>query len=189
MSVENELYERWLNAGEAEKEELIGRLFQEVVRHAQSVVWIGLQEWNPDLAQEIAFAAFRNLSRFKGESKFSTWVHAIGRNKVKELLRNRGRWRKVFAQSGVVEHRQEEQGDGPDPFDPAARVPDFDTSIFLDELCKGLSEDEELLLRCKYENMSSNEIAAILETTTETVDSRWARLKPTLKEKVRPHDG
>jgi RNA polymerase sigma factor (sigma-70 family) len=183
MSVENELYEKWRNSTGAERSELEGRLFHAVVRHAQAVVWTSLREWNPDLAQEIALAAFRNLPRFRGDSKFSTWVHAIGRNKVRELLRNRTRWRKIFAQSPVFERQDKEREHDSNPLEFAGKMPDFETQILVDELCEGLNRRDAILFRCKCEKMSSDEIATILGMTTEAVDSCWARLKLTLKKK------
>jgi RNA polymerase sigma factor (sigma-70 family) len=184
MPSENETYEQWRSAPEGERWELEGRLFQQVVGHALAVVWTKLQEPNPDLAQEIALAVFRNLSNFKGESKFSTWVHAIGRNKVKELIRNRVRWRKIFEQNVLLRREEEEQEVNPTVIEEAGEAPDFDTPILVDELCEGLSQRDALLLRCKYELMGSDEIAAILGTTREATDSRWARLRPKLQEKL-----
>jgi RNA polymerase sigma-70 factor (ECF subfamily) len=38
------------------------------------------REWAADLAQEVFLRAFRNLSTFRGDSKFSTWLYTIARN-------------------------------------------------------------------------------------------------------------
>jgi RNA polymerase sigma-70 factor (ECF subfamily) len=42
-----------------------------------------------DLAQEICAKAYRNLSSFKGQSKFSTWVFSIARNHCLNAVRAR----------------------------------------------------------------------------------------------------
>ncbi len=38
------------------------------------------REWAADLAQEVFLRALRNLSTFRGDSKFSTWLYSIARN-------------------------------------------------------------------------------------------------------------
>lgn len=40
-----------------------------------------------DVAQETFIKAFRNLSAFRGESKFSTWLISIGLNEARSQLR------------------------------------------------------------------------------------------------------
>lgn len=161
------------------------------------MVWIKLQEPNPDLVQDIALAAFRNLLKFRGDCKFSTFVHSIARNKIKELIRNRTRWRKVFEQTDSVQNEVEEEDRKLDELKPAelwTRIEQeqasFHVPIILDGLCEGLSADDGLLLQCKYDHMSSAEIAGLLEINTEAVDSRWARLRPKIQEKyLRTADG
>jgi RNA polymerase sigma-70 factor (ECF subfamily) len=38
------------------------------------------REWAADLAQEVFLRALRNLSTFRGDAKFSTWLYTIARN-------------------------------------------------------------------------------------------------------------
>ena len=40
-----------------------------------------------DIAQDVFVLAFRQLNRFRGDSKFSTWLTGIARNKALEFLR------------------------------------------------------------------------------------------------------
>ncbi len=48
-----------------------------------------------DLAQDIFIKLFRNIDRFSGLSKFSTWVYTVTRNHcLGELATKRSRWRK-----------------------------------------------------------------------------------------------
>lgn len=44
-----------------------------------------------DATQETFIAAFRQSTKFRGESAFSTWLYRIGMNACKDLLRKRGR--------------------------------------------------------------------------------------------------
>jgi RNA polymerase sigma-70 factor (ECF subfamily) len=38
------------------------------------------RESSPDLAQEILFRAYRNLDKYRGDCRFSTWLYVIARN-------------------------------------------------------------------------------------------------------------
>src|SRR5579863_6129836 len=42
-----------------------------------------------DLAQEIFLKAFQHLDSFRGESKFTTWLYTIARNRSMDELRSR----------------------------------------------------------------------------------------------------
>src|ERR1700733_9746114 len=42
-----------------------------------------------DAAQEAFLKAFRNLSRFRGEAKFSTWLVSIALNEARSRLRSK----------------------------------------------------------------------------------------------------
>jgi RNA polymerase sigma factor (sigma-70 family) len=186
MSDENEIYVQWQNAIDDEaRGRTIKQLSKEVRRHGEAVVWEGLNEWNPDTVEKIVAAVVDNLPRFQGRSKFSTWVHAIGKNKVKEELRYRKNRRKDIDETARVEDSE----DGGRTPRHEVRRPDFDTPMLVDDLCKGLSEENTLLLQGKYEQMSSDEIGQLLGISADAVDSRWARLKPTIQEKFRGSDG
>lgn len=45
-----------------------------------------------DVQQETLLRAFRQLSSFRGESAFSTWLLHIASNLCLDTLRSRGRW-------------------------------------------------------------------------------------------------
>lgn len=86
----------------------------ELLRRYQSrvAIWClrvaGDREWAADLAQEVIFKAWRNLSTFRGESKFSTWLYTIARNHCFNAAQSRGL-------------RPEEPLDDLDVFDSARR--------------------------------------------------------------------
>ena len=67
--------------------ELFGRHHVKVARWCLSVT--GDRESAADLAQEICVKAYQNLSYFKGESKFSTWLYSITRNHCLNAVRSR----------------------------------------------------------------------------------------------------
>ncbi len=90
-AVRNELVliERIL-AGEKE-------LFMELVRPYQKVVYsmavsiVKSDNDAEDISQEALFKAFKNLSQFRGECKFSTWIIQITLNEARHRIRKKQR--------------------------------------------------------------------------------------------------
>jgi RNA polymerase sigma factor (sigma-70 family) len=78
-------------AGQAQAEQYLNELFGR--HHVKVARWClsttGDRESAADLAQEICVKAYQNLSYFKGESKFSTWLYSITRNHCLNAVRSR----------------------------------------------------------------------------------------------------
>lgn len=70
-------------------------LFGELVKRYQLriVRWClrftGDRESTADLAQEILFRAYRSFNRFRGDSRFSTWMYVITRNHCRSAIKKR----------------------------------------------------------------------------------------------------
>jgi RNA polymerase sigma factor (sigma-70 family) len=165
MPSEDELYDRWTQASPEERPEIERQLYPKLMKHARAVVWMELEEENPDLVQEIVAAAMR-LDRFAGKSKFSTWVQGIAKNQIKEELRSRTRRRRVIDEN--VEFDEEGEIVGWEPLDHTI-------DMTLEELGEGLSDEEKVLYNAMLDGKEQNEIAAELGTlTTRTVAFTWA---------------
>lgn len=63
--------------------EPVFRLVQSIIRDEHAA---------RDVCQEIWLAAWRNLKSFRGEAKFSTWIHPIAVRRAIDHLRRRRRW-------------------------------------------------------------------------------------------------
>lgn len=73
----------------AQDHEAFGQLID---RHAPAIVnlsyrMVGNRAEAEDLAQETFLAAYKSLSMFRADSKFSTWLYRIATNKCKDWLR------------------------------------------------------------------------------------------------------
>src|SRR4029434_8088400 len=78
--------------------------FEELVRRYQRPIsayvyrMVGDYESALDLTQEIFIKVYGSLSRYRAESKFSTWIYKIAHNcAVDHLRRNAGRERSLLA--------------------------------------------------------------------------------------------
>ena len=106
------------------------RAFETLVRAYQADVWrLCLHLTNsPSLADDVTQDAFvrifRFLPRYRGDSKFSTWVFAIARNCALDELRRKKR-RQVLAERAHMEREAEpkEQSSGIEVRDAVAALP------------------------------------------------------------------
>jgi RNA polymerase sigma factor (sigma-70 family) len=180
---ENELYAKWLETAPANRGDVEAKLYVAVKKHAKAVLWKTLNESDHDLEETVTVAAMTQMRKFRQDCKFSTWVEEIARRKVKQHLRGKIRARKVFDEYiAVVESESDDDDSGPRVGEITASVlPQLDGEIAVRELHERLSKEDCTLLRYKQEGRTSKEIAEAMGTTVEAVDSRWARLKPRVK--------
>ncbi len=91
--------------------ELFRRHHVKVARWCFSVT--GDRESAADLAQEICVKAYQNLSYFKGQSKFSTWLYSITRNHCLNALRSRSNAPEMDSDETVMETLPDMGSDSP----------------------------------------------------------------------------
>ena len=91
--------------------------FETLVRMYQPYVWrlcthlLGGEHSAHDVAQEAFLKAFRSMNRFKGNSKFSTWLISIARNCVHDEVRSRSR-RQRLTRAVQTEHQVQTDSHG-----------------------------------------------------------------------------
>jgi RNA polymerase sigma-70 factor (ECF subfamily) len=102
-------------AGQASAEQYLNELFRrhhvKVARWCLSVT--GDRESAADLAQEICVKAYQNLSYFKGQSKFSTWLYSITRNHCLNAVRSRANAPEMDSDELVMETLPDVASDSP----------------------------------------------------------------------------
>ena len=146
--------------------------FAELFRqHRSTVARIAFRMLGPgadleDVVQEVFFQVFRSLPDFRGQSKFSTWLHRVAVNVVL-MVRRRARSRPVLL--GEETARQEPSADlQPDQeLMRARRLGAFR------KLLDGLSEKKRtVFVLHEIEGMSPSEIAEVVGCPVLTVRTR-----------------
>ena len=128
-----------------------------------------------DAAQEAFLAAWRGLPRFRGDSRFSTWLYRLTTNAAIDWLRREKRHRGM---DDVTE--LELPDDGPSPQDQAEQA---ETQQAVRRALGQLSEEHRQVLLLRYmQELDYAEIAAALEISEGTVKSRISRAKMRLRE-------
>ncbi len=164
----------------SEKESLIARAaagdraaFREVyTRHRQDVArlvfrMLGQRPEAEDVIQEVFFQVFRSLKDFRGQSKFSTWLHRVTVNVVL-MHRRSAKSRPVFADEPVPDSRVNAQTIQPD--DDVARR---ERMRAFRRLLERLAEKKRVVfILHELEGMAPAEIAKIVGAPILTVRTR-----------------
>jgi RNA polymerase sigma-70 factor (ECF subfamily) len=133
-----------------------------------------------DVVQEIFLVIHRKLPTFEGRSSLRTWIAAITRNTAHEFIRRR---------------RHQLLGTEVDPDSAASAAPNPAEQLeaasaaelldrFLDELPE---EQREVFILAEVEQMTANEIAAVLETNPNTVRTRLRAARTAVQASLARH--
>jgi RNA polymerase sigma-70 factor (ECF subfamily) len=201
-----------LDDGPAEDNALVARArdgdydaFERLVRRHQRRVYavaLGLLK-NPaeaeEVSQETFLSAFQHLDSFRGDARFSTWLHRVASNHALMKLRKK----KPDPQGDLVDlepqlSRAATRTEGTSPFDALslwARRPDeaaaaHEVQAALEDALRMLpDEDRALLLLRSFDDLPHEELAQMFHTTVPAVKSRLHRtrlqLRALLEERLR----
>lgn len=157
-------------------EKLIYNLAYQKVRNADDAM---------DVSQDTFLKAYRSLSSFRGDCKFSTWLYKICRNTALDTIRTRQRHPTV---SLVSEDDEGEENllDIPDTDiggDPQRRLEQREDIAAVRRAIAALSEEHrEILVLRDMEGLSYEDIAEMLGLELGTVKSRINRARKCVKE-------
>jgi RNA polymerase sigma-70 factor (ECF subfamily) len=141
-----------------------------------------------DAAQEAFLKAFRNLARFRGESKFSTWLISIALNEARSRLRSK---------KAVKMDSLDEPSEGPGHVSPALlrdwrEIPSevLERQEFRLLLQQAVTDlpliYREIFLLRDVEELSVNESAEVLGITVASAKVRLHRARIMLQKKLVP---
>ncbi len=162
-----------------------GKAFSELVGRYQNRIYRFLvrltrsEDDALDLTQETFLRAYQGLARWRPDARFSTWLFQIARNLAFDLMR---RNRHIEFVPLADDDTAPSPGPGPEAdFEIAQRLRMVDEA-----LARLPVEHREILLLREIEEMSYEEISAVLNLNSGTVKSRLARARAALLERV-PH--
>jgi RNA polymerase sigma-70 factor (ECF subfamily) len=171
--------------------EAFGLLIEKYYKKIYNLAYrfVGDREEANDLAQEIFTAAYKNLKKFRGDAKFSTWLFQIasnrGKNKFK-YLRRRG----YFAKRRQIDEEEDRDPlwlDIPDQStNPETLLAGKEIQGIVQKAIDELEPDhKEIVILRDIEGFSYEEIAQILNIAEGTTKSRLHRARMVVKEKLK----
>jgi len=170
-------------------------LFEVLVRRHQDQVYsmcvrmLGKPAVAEEVAQDVFIAVYKNLDRFRGDAKFTTWLYRVVvnhcKNKQSYLIR-----RKTDRHDSMDQGKETEEGEMkrelPSPnIGPEKASLQLERHRILEAGLQQLSDDQRnIIVMRDLRGMPYDEIAEILEVAEGTVKSRLHRARAALKTKV-----
>ena len=169
-------------------EELVGRYQSRILRLTYMIT--RNREDAEDGTQEAFLKAFTHLSRFRGNSRFYTWLVRIAVNEALLQLRQRRRCPKqvslnepIEGDSGLVPRELEDWR--PNPEEEFARA---EIGNILDGLADQLKPKNRIVLVLRdLEELSIRETARVLGVSVPAVKTRLLRARLMLRKELIPH--
>lgn len=138
-----------------------------------------------DAAQEVLIKVYKNLSKFKFESAFGTWLHRLAMNTCIDEYRKKKRH---MTHTTAMDSSQPDDDSPVKQYEDKAPTPE--EHVLKNEIVQevrsamdALKEEQKLLLIYRDINgYTYDEIAGILECNLGTVKSRISRARSALKD-------
>jgi RNA polymerase sigma-70 factor, ECF subfamily len=182
----------WIKAFQSNDKQAFDKLVQRYKDLVFNLCYrfLGDYEEASDSAQEIFMKVYRNLTKFRCEARFSTWLYSIGintcRNKIKSAAFRQRRRSVSLNPPGVA-------GEGIpalDPQDPApsplAQLEAQEKEKFIQQALEALPEEGRTIIILRdIEGLAYEEIGRITGLNLGTVKSKLSRARLKLREQLK----
>ncbi|MDP3352361.1 MAG: sigma-70 family RNA polymerase sigma factor [Flavobacteriaceae bacterium] len=138
-----------------------------------------------EVSQDTFIKTFKSLQKFKGESKFSTWIYKITYNTCLDELKKKKKEQNVVSINEFTEHQVKTMENA------LAAIEDQERKQAIQDCLSLLPSDDSFLLNLFYfEDLSLNDIAQVMGITSNNVKIKLHRSRKRLasifKEKLEP---
>jgi RNA polymerase sigma-70 factor (ECF subfamily) len=159
--------------------EQVFRLIQAIVRNEHDA---------RDVCQEVWLAIWKQLPGFRGDAKFTTWLHPIAVRRAVDHLRKRRRWYDRFLPFAVDDETVESAPEPATTDDARQQAEGTERSAHLRRILDSLPPKLRAVLALReVEGLSYEEIAKVTAIPTGTVMSRLYHARRLLAQKLKDH--
>ena len=139
-----------------------------------------------DVCQEVWLSVWRELPKFRGDSKFTTWLHAIATRRALDHLRKRRRWYDRFLPFDSGDEAVESVPEPVAVEDARAETDRSERATELQQLVDSLPPKLRAVLALReVQGLSYEEIAQATGIPTGTVMSRLYHARRLLAQKLK----
>lgn len=147
---------------------------------AMALRYLGDYDDASDVTQEALIKVYRNISSFRFESSFTTWLYRIVINTCKDFLKKRNREQVVS-----IDESQKEITDDTREKDPQAHTEREEVRSEVHRALDEISEVHRLVIVLKdIQGFTYDQIAEMLDIPIGTVRSRISRGRVELKKQI-----
>lgn len=171
--------------------------FEELVRRYQdrllTVMFhlVGNRDEADDLAQEVFLRVYRHRKDYHPQAKFSTWLFTIAHHLAQNVYRRRQRKPETqidWTDSGILAQQSSEHWRGSAAPAPDSQLRHEELSQVVQWALARLNERQRLaVVLNKFEDMSYQEIAAVMGISVKAVKSLLSRARTQLRELLAPY--
>ena len=148
---------------------------------------LGSRHEGEDITQDVFVNAYKTLKHFRSESKLSTWLYRIAVNHClnHQARKKRQRWISL----DIFSDTENEQLSGNTTDDrPDIAMERKETEQIIQHAINSLPKQQRIaLILHRYEGLSYQEIAKVLECSVSSIESRIFRGKQNLCKKLLPY--
>ena len=182
MDTDIDLMLRVKNGDDGAFSQLLKRYYNKILNYVYK--YTNNRETSEDLTQEIFMRVYRSANSYEPEAKFSTWLYKIATNLCLTEVTSKSK-----KKSASLDEIQENIGSledikSIDQSDIRYRV---EIKSIIHNTMEELSDNEKsALILCKYEQLSYDEVAELLDCTVGAVKTYVYRGRMKLIEKLKP---
>ena len=140
-----------------------------------------------DIAQEVFIEVFRSIHKFRADAKISTWLYRIAVNRSLNFIRDnkKRRWFQSFEDSVQSKTRELQNITSSKTDQPEFQLENKQRAILLHEAIDSLAQNQKVAFTLsKYEDLSYQEISAVMDLSVSSVESLLHRAKKNLQKKL-----
>jgi RNA polymerase sigma-70 factor (ECF subfamily) len=127
-----------------------------------------------DLMQEVFLGVYRNLHRFRGDAKFSSWIFRIAHNKAVDMNRRKRLMTSPPRFSTEDEGDEFEKFPGKTDFEPENRLGNTEQNARVLKMLSELSSDQRSIVELKiFQSLTFDEIAELQDISVNTAKTRF----------------
>lgn len=146
--------------------------------------YVGNQEDAEEVAQDVFIRVFNARASYEPKAKFSTYLYRVAVNLSLNRIRDRKRRRVVALES--IFHLDKAQTPGSSPFRPDQILEQNELQTLIGNAIESLPPNQRTAVLLKrFEGLSYEEIAEVMECSVSAVEARLHRAKLNLNKRLR----